>query len=103
MQPLAPVLADVKSGRRAPWPCRPNPSIINSQESPFFSHTQRLTEVSGFGSNPGALRMLKFIPAELYAIASRVCPPTSAPIWLREQAAANDCGGLFRAILAVER
>jgi pimeloyl-ACP methyl ester carboxylesterase len=60
MQSLAAVLDDVRAGRRPPWPCHPNPSTIS-----FPSQTRRLSEATAFGSNPGALRMLKFVPRGL--------------------------------------
>jgi len=36
------------------------------------SDPQRLTEETGFGSNPDSVRMLKFIPAKLQAVATLV-------------------------------
>jgi poly(hydroxyalkanoate) depolymerase family esterase len=62
MQPLATVLDDVRSGRRPPWPCHPTAPTLK-YTNPSFS--QQLTEVSAFGSNPGNLRMLKFVPRRL--------------------------------------
>ena len=67
MQSLVTVLEDVRSGRRPPWPCRPNPSAVHSPRSPFGSHAQGLSEVNAFGSNPGQLRMLKLVPPGLRA------------------------------------
>jgi poly(hydroxyalkanoate) depolymerase family esterase len=65
MQSLAAVLNDVRSGRRPPWPCHPNPSTNRSSKPRFLSQTRGLSEVSTFGSNPGNLRMLKFVPRGL--------------------------------------
>ena len=61
MQPLAEIIEDVRLGRRPPWPCHPDPAGIqlpNTQAS-------RLVRVRDFGSNPGNLRMLSFIPWKL--------------------------------------
>jgi poly(hydroxyalkanoate) depolymerase family esterase len=61
MQSLAEVIEDVRLGRRPPWPCHPDPAIIR------LSNVQasRLVHVPDFGSNPGNLRMLRFIPWKL--------------------------------------
>ncbi len=72
MQPLITVLEDVRSGRRPPWPCRPNPSAVQSPKSPFHAQPQRLSEVTAFGSNPGDLRMLTFVPPQLRALSPLV-------------------------------
>ncbi len=63
MQSLTNVLHEVRSGRRPPWPCHPNPSTAS-----FQFQTVRLSEVTAFGSNPGQLRMLKFVPRGLRAL-----------------------------------
>ena len=60
MQPLLEVMEDVRLGRRPPWPCHPDPRKFRPSE-PLL----RLGEISDFGSNPGNLRMLKFIPRTL--------------------------------------
>lgn len=60
MQPLLEVLEDVRLGRRPPWPCHPDPRKFRPPEPPA-----RLGEITGFGSNPGNLRMLKFLPRTL--------------------------------------
>ncbi len=60
MPSLATVLNGVRSGHRPPWPCHPNPSTVF-----FHSQRERLSEVTAFGSNPGHLRMLKFVPRGL--------------------------------------
>jgi poly(hydroxyalkanoate) depolymerase family esterase len=67
MPSLVTVLEDVRSGRRPPWPCRPNPSAVQSPRSPFPSQAQGLSEITDFGSNPGHLRMLKLVPPGLRA------------------------------------
>jgi poly(hydroxyalkanoate) depolymerase family esterase len=63
MQSLAAILNDVRSGRRPPWPCHPNPSTFYSYTSSI--QTQHLSEEFQFGSNPGNLRMLKYVPRGL--------------------------------------
>lgn len=99
MQSLVTVLEDVRSGRRPPWPCRPNPSALNSSRPPFGSHAQGLSEVNAFGSNPGHLRMLKLVPPGLSARSPLVvvlhgCGQTAHDIdhGLGWSTLANQCG-----------
>ena len=99
MPSLVTVLEDVRSGRRPPWPCRPNPSAIQSPRSPFPSQAQGLSEVTAFGSNPGHLRMLKLVPPGLRALSPLVvvlhgCGQTSDDIndGLGWSTLANECG-----------
>jgi poly(hydroxyalkanoate) depolymerase family esterase len=61
MQPLAEVIEDVRLGRRPPWPCHPDPASIRLSNA----QASRLVRVPDFGSNPGNLRMLSFIPWNL--------------------------------------
>jgi poly(3-hydroxybutyrate) depolymerase len=63
MQSLT-ALDNVRSGRHCPAR-RPKLSIIRSIKFPFRSRTHSLTEMTAFGSNPGHLRMWKFIPMGL--------------------------------------
>jgi poly(hydroxyalkanoate) depolymerase family esterase len=65
MQSLAAVLDDVRTGRRPPWPCRPDPLHFHSVHPPWQFQARGLAEVTSFGSNPGNLRMLKFVPRGL--------------------------------------
>ena len=105
MPSLVTVLEDVRSGRRPPWPCRPNPSAV---QTPFHSQAQALSEVTRFGSNPGDLRMLKLIPHGLRAQSPLVvvlhgCGQTAHDInqglgWSR---LANECG--FALLLPEQR
>jgi len=67
MPSLATVLNEVRAGRRPPWPCHPNPSAISLHSQP-----DHLSEVTAFGSNPGRLRMLKFVPGGLHGAAPLV-------------------------------
>ena len=64
MQSLAEVVNDVRSGRRPQWPCHPV-ATVPFNEAAFPSVSHRLLETTGFGSNPGRLRMLKFVPKKL--------------------------------------
>ena len=61
MQPLAEIIEDVRLGRRPPWPCHPDPASIQLSNT----RASRLVRVPDFGSNPGNLRMLSFIPWKL--------------------------------------
>jgi poly(hydroxyalkanoate) depolymerase family esterase len=61
MQPLAEVIEDVRLGRRPPWPCHPDPASIRLSNA----QASCLVHVPDFGSNPGNLRMLRFIPWKL--------------------------------------
>ena len=99
MPSLVTVLEDVRSGRRPPWPCRPNPSAVQSPRSPFHSQAQGLSEVTAFGSNPGHLRMLKLVPPGLRALSPLVvvlhgCGQTAHDInhGLGWSALAYECG-----------
>ena len=93
MQSLATVVADVKEGRRPPWPCHPRPSDLKLLTRP---QTDELTEVHAFGGNPGDLRMLKAVPGPLRRSAPLVvvlhgCGQTAADI---------DTGGGWSALAA---
>ena len=99
MPSLVTVLEDVRSGRRPPWPCRPNPSTVQSPRAPFHSQPQGLSEVTAFGSNPGHLRMLKLVPPGLRALSPLVvvlhgCGQTADDInhGLGWSALADECG-----------
>ena len=61
MQSLAEIIEDVRLGRRPPWPCHPDPASIRHSNV----QASRLVQVPDFGSNPGNLRMLRFIPWKL--------------------------------------
>jgi poly(hydroxyalkanoate) depolymerase family esterase len=64
LQSLTAAVAGAFSNGHPPWPRYLELSSIPSAISPF-SRMHNLSEVTAFGSNPGRLRMLKFVPARL--------------------------------------